>query len=70
MQLKHIIESEVSQYTITVSCVLEGKYRLLTANVRALQATVYLTLRLVFNAVLIISVCLHRIVLLIPLKLI
>ena len=41
LQLKHIMDLEVSQYSM--SCVLVGNYGLLTANVTALQATVSLT---------------------------
>jgi hypothetical protein len=56
LQLKHtgIMDLEESQYTIFV---LVGNYGLLTASVRAPQATV--SLRLVFNAILIFSVRVH-----------
>ena len=43
LQLKYIMDLEVSHYLIAMSCVLVGNYGLLTANVTALQATVSLT---------------------------
>ena len=53
----YILRMEASQYTIAVSHALVWNYSSLTASMTAPQATV--SLRLVFNAILIFSVCLY-----------
>jgi hypothetical protein len=50
---------EVSQYTTAMSYVLVGNYGLLTASMTDPWATVLLPLRLVFNAIMSFSVCVH-----------